>query len=135
MKIKIWGSRGSIPSCGKDFLKYGGDTTCLEIRSKDDDLIIVDAGTGIRNLGKKLNQEHKSSFDMLFTHSHWDHIIGFPFFAPIYKKKTIITMRGCSFCEASLKEVITGIMRPPGFPVKFEEISASFIFTPLRVCR
>ena len=128
MKIKVWGSRGSIPACGKDFLKYGGDTTCIEIRSKGNDLIIIDAGTGIRHLGKNLIKEHKFSFDMLFTHSHWDHIIGFPFFAPIYSKKTVITMRGCSFCEKSLKEVITGIMRPPGFPVKFEEISASFEF-------
>ncbi|MCG2725259.1 MAG: MBL fold metallo-hydrolase [Elusimicrobia bacterium] len=128
MKVKFWGARGSITVCGKEYLKYGGDTTCIEIRSKKDNLIIVDAGTGIRNLGKQLIKEGKTSFDMLFTHSHWDHIMGFPFFAPIYRKKTKIVLRGCSFCEESVKEILAKTMRPPGFPVKFEEISASFKF-------
>lgn len=68
MKVKFWGARGSITVCGKEYLKYGGDTTCIEIRSKKDNLIIVDAGTGIRNLGKQLIKEGKTSFDMLFTH-------------------------------------------------------------------
>ncbi|MEA3307079.1 MAG: MBL fold metallo-hydrolase [Elusimicrobiota bacterium] len=126
MKIKFWGARGSITVCGKDYLKYGGDTTCVEIRSKKGDLIIIDAGTGIRNLGKQLIKEGTKSFNMLFTHSHWDHIMGFPFFAPIYRKSTKIVLRGCSFCAESIKEVLTKTMRPPGFPVKFEEISASF---------
>ena len=131
MKVKFWGVRGSIPVCGKDYLKYGGDTTCVEIRSKKGDLIILDAGTGIRHLGKELIKKNKTSFNMLFTHSHWDHIMGFPFFAPIYRKSTDIILRGCSFCAESVKEVLAKTMRPPGFPVKFEEISASFNFQPI----
>ena len=131
MKVKFWGVRGSLPVCGKDYLKYGGDTTCVEIRSKKGDLIIIDAGTGIRYLGKELIKENKTSFNMLFTHSHWDHIMGFPFFAPIYRKSTDIILRGCSFCAESVKEVLAKTMRPPGFPVKFEEISASFNFLPI----
>ena len=128
MKVKFWGARGSITVCGKDHLKYGGDTTCVEIRSKNNDLIIIDAGTGIRHLGKRLIEEKRTSFDMLFTHSHWDHIMGFPFFGPIYRKSSNIILRGCSFCAESVKEVLAKTMRPPGFPVKFEEISASFKF-------
>ncbi len=131
MKVKFWGARGSITVCGKDYLKYGGDTTCVEIRSKKGDLIIIDAGTGIRNLGKQLIKENKTTFDILFTHSHWDHIMGFPFFAPIYRKSTNIILRGCSFCEESVKEVLIKTMQPPGFPIKFEEISASFKFQPI----
>ena len=76
-------------------------------------------------------KENKTSFNMLFTHSHWDHIMGFPFFAPIYRKSTDIILRGCSFCAESVKEVLAKTMRPPGFPVKFEEISASFNFQPI----
>ena len=128
MKLKFWGTRGSTTVCGKDYLKYGGDTTCVEIRSKTGDLIIIDAGTGIRHLGKKLIKEGTSSFDMLFTHSHWDHIMGFPYFGPIYRKSSEIVLRGCSFCEESVREIVAKTMRPPGFPVKFEEISASFKF-------
>ena len=73
MIIKIWGSRGSIPVSGKDYLKYGGDTTCLEIRSKNDDIIVVDAGTGIRRLGNQLKKEECTNLNLIFTHAHWDH--------------------------------------------------------------
>ncbi len=134
MKIKFWGARGSIPVSGEKYLKYGGDTTCVEIRAASGELVIVDAGSGIRLLGKELVKEGLSRFAMLFTHSHWDHVLGFPFFAPIYRKKVAITMMGCSFSEEEpLREIISKTMRPPGFPVKFEEISASFSFAP--ICR
>jgi len=80
MHIKCWGSRGSIPVSGPDYIKYGGDTTCIEIRTASNDLIIVDAGTGIRRLGNKLVEDICNIYHFLFTHSHWDHLIGFPFF-------------------------------------------------------
>ncbi len=128
MKIKFWGARGSIPVSGKQYIKYGGSTTCVEVRSKKDDLVIVDAGSGIRLLGKKLLKNSRDSFTMFFTHSHWDHVLGFPFFAPIYNKKTRIRIMGCSFSSDSVREIIAKTMQPPGFPVKFEEISARFEF-------
>jgi len=128
MKIKFWGARGSIPVNGKKYLKYGGSTTCLELRSRKNELIVVDAGSGIRALGKELIKNHHNEFNMLFTHSHWDHVMGFPFFAPIYSKKTRIRVRGCSFSSDSVREIIAKTMQPPGFPVKFEEISARFEF-------
>mgnify|MGYP001765444549 CR=1 FL=1 len=131
MKLKFWGARGSIPVSGKNYIKYGGSTTCLEVRSKKGDLVIVDAGSGIRLLGKELLKNSSNDFDMLFTHSHWDHVLGFPFFAPIYSKKTRIRIMGCSFTSDPVREIIAKTMQPPGFPVKFEEISARFEFASL----
>ncbi len=131
MKIKFWGARGSIPVSGKQYLKYGGDTTCIEVRDNDNDLFIVDAGTGIRVLGKEIIKEKIKSFIMLFTHSHWDHIIGFPFFAPIYCKDTRIRVMGCSFSSDAVREIVAKTMQPPGFPVKFEEISVHFEFNSI----
>lgn len=131
MKIKFWGARGSIPVSGKNYIKYGGCTTCVEVRSRKDELIIVDAGSGIRLLGKELLKNSHNNLNMLFTHSHWDHVLGFPFFAPIYNKKTHISIMGCSFSSDPVREIIAKTMQPPGFPVKFEEIEARFDFGSL----
>lgn len=131
MKIKFWGARGSIPVSGRQYLKYGGCTTCVELRSEKGDLLVVDAGSGIRVLGKELVKDPCHNFTMLFTHSHWDHVLGFPFFAPIYNKKTRIKIMGCSFSSDPVREIIAKTMQPPGFPVKFEEISARFEFGSL----
>jgi len=128
MRIKFWGARGSIPVSGKNYNKYGGCTTCVEVRSRKDELIIVDAGSGIRPLGKELLKNSHNNLNMLFTHSHWDHVLGFPFFAPIYSKKTHINIMGCSFSSDPVREIIAKTMQPPGFPVKFEEIEARFDF-------
>jgi phosphoribosyl 1,2-cyclic phosphodiesterase len=124
MIITCWGARGSIPVSGDEYIRYGGDTTCLEIRTKDDEIIIIDAGSGIRRLGNRLISENRFHYTMLFTHAHWDHIMGFPFFRPIYSKKTRITMFGCPFAQASVKHMISKIMAPPNFPVNFEDIRA-----------
>ena len=72
MFIRCHGARGSIPVSGEGYLKYGGDTTCLEIRTRNDEVIIVDAGSGIRRLGNNLLREGRFQYNILFTHSHWD---------------------------------------------------------------
>ena len=82
MIIRCWGARGSIPVSGKQYLYYGGNTTCLEIRTKNGDILIVDAGSGIRELGNLLLAEDRHTYTLLMTHAHWDHIMGFPFFKP-----------------------------------------------------
>jgi len=122
MIIRCWGARGSIPVSGKEYVKYGGDTTCLEIRTKDDEIIIIDAGTGIRALGNKLLSEGRREFNLIFTHSHWDHILGFPFFKPIYFKGTRINMFGCPFAQNSIKQIISRTMIIPNFPVNFDDV-------------
>jgi len=128
MIIRCWGARGSIPVSGKQYLIYGGNTTCLEIRNKTDDIIIVDAGSGIRELGNSLLAENRHSYTLLMTHAHWDHIMGFPFFKPIYSHKTSINIWGCPFAQVSLKEMLFRIMAPPNFPVNFEAISAQISY-------
>ena len=80
MEIIYWGTRGSIPSPGRDTVVYGGNTPCVEVRLKDKTEIIIDAGSGIRKLGDKLLKEKIKEIHLFITHSHWDHIQGFPFF-------------------------------------------------------
>ena len=97
MWIKCWGSRGSIPVSGAEYLKYGGDTTCMEIHSDSGEIIIVDAGTGIRRLGNHLMKENLLKYHFIFTHAHWDHLMGFPFFKPLYSEDAVLQMHRCPF--------------------------------------
>jgi phosphoribosyl 1,2-cyclic phosphodiesterase len=124
MQITCWGARGSIPVSGKEYVKYGGDTTCIEIRSRDNDVIIIDAGTGMRKLGNKLLKEEKRTCSLLFTHAHWDHLMGFPFFKPIYMKGTKISMYGCPNAQRSVLNIIARTMTAPYFPVEFGQLQA-----------
>lgn len=126
MLIKCWGSRGSIPVSGKEYIKYGGDTTCLEIRTKSNDIIIVDAGTGIRRLGNKLIEEGHHNYSFIFTHAHWDHIMGLPFFRPLFQKKTKIKVFRCPYAGMYAEKMITRVLTPPHFPVKYSDLSAVF---------
>jgi phosphoribosyl 1,2-cyclic phosphodiesterase len=124
MQITCWGVRGSIPVSGKDFVKYGGDTTCIEVRSKDGRVIIVDAGTGMRKLGNKLIASGERAYSLLFTHAHWDHLMGFPFFKPIYAKGTKIDLYGCPYTQRSVADILSKSMVAPYFPVDFSQIQA-----------
>jgi len=113
-----------MPVSGEEYVRYGGDTTCLEIRTKADEIIIVDAGSGIRRLGNKLLREKRHEYTMLFTHSHWDHIVGFPSFRPIYHDKTRIALIGCPAVQGNIKLLLSKAMSPPLFPVSFERLKA-----------
>ncbi|MBF0564072.1 MAG: MBL fold metallo-hydrolase [Nitrospirae bacterium] len=128
MIIRCWGARGSIPVSGKEFLKYGGDTTCIEIRTEKDLVVIIDAGSGIRELGKKILEEQRDKVSLLFTHAHWDHIMGFPFFRPIYREGMKIDFYGCAFSHDSLQDIISKTMVSPHFPVNFNEVKAEFSY-------
>jgi len=133
MYIRCWGSRGSIPVSGPSYLKYGGETTCMEIRSEKGDLIVIDAGSGLRCLGDSLAKEKVKKIDLLFTHAHYDHIIGFPFFAPfLYNKASHLTIHGCPFNTNSYRDVIKGIMTAPYCPVELKMIPAKLTFN--KVC-
>jgi phosphoribosyl 1,2-cyclic phosphodiesterase len=131
MYIKCWGSRGSIPVSGREYIKYGGDTTCIEIRTKDDKIIIVDAGTGIRRLGDQLIKEERYTYDIIFTHAHWDHLMGFPFFKPLYLEQTDIRLQGCPFAQKYVETMISTVMSPPNFPVRYTDIKANIRFEPV----
>ena len=99
MKVKFWGVRGSIPCPGPQTVKYGGNTVCLELRFPElDRLIIIDAGSGIRELGNFLMAGDRAKgpidADIYLTHTHWDHIMGFPFFVPAYLPDTRLRIYG-----------------------------------------
>jgi len=126
--IRCWGARGSIPVSGEEYLRYGGDTPCIEIRTKNDEIVIVDAGSGIRRLGNLLLAEDRRDCTLIFTHAHWDHLMGFPFFKPIYLPEARIQLFGCPLAQSSVRKMIAAIMAPPNFPVSFEEITADIRF-------
>jgi phosphoribosyl 1,2-cyclic phosphodiesterase len=130
MYIRCLGSRGSISVSGKEFLKYGGGTTCLEVRSRSGDVIAIDAGTGIRSLGYDLEARKVKKIDMLFTHAHWDHLVGFPFFVPLYHRDVAVTIWGDTFGLPSFRHVIEGLMRQPYFPIQLgdSDIAAKLTF-------
>lgn len=109
---------------GKEYLVYGGDTVCLEIRTRNDAIIVVDAGTGLRRLGNFLMEEGRYSYDFLFTHAHWDHLMGFPFFKPLYLEDVRIRMHGCPFTQQYVRRLVSRIMAPPNFPVDPSAIRA-----------
>jgi len=125
MIIRCHGARGSIPVSGEGYLKYGGDTTCLEIRSQNDEIIIVDAGSGIRRLGNNLLSEGRFEYNVLFTHSHWDHILGFPFFKPIYSDQCTIHLMGCRTTQGDIQMLLSKTMSAPYFPYPFEKLKAA----------
>lgn len=128
MKIKCWGSRGSIPVSGREYLKYGGDTTCLEIQSRNGVTIIVDAGSGIRRLGNHLLHQQPQAYHILFTHAHWDHIMGLPFFKPMHCLETKINLYHCPFHERFVDRMFSDLMTPPYFPIQCSGSKANIVF-------
>jgi phosphoribosyl 1,2-cyclic phosphodiesterase len=130
MYIKCWGSRGSIPVSGKEYIKYGGDTTCLEIRTRSDDLIIVDAGTGIRRLGNWLIKEGRYRYNFILTHAHWDHLMGFPFFKPLFLDHTEVFMHRGPFHKRYFESMFSKVMAPPNFPVRYSDLKAKIVYLP-----
>ena len=125
MYIKCWGSRGSIPVSGVDYIQYGGDTTCMEIRARSGEIIIVDAGTGIRRLGNQLIQENRFKYHFLLTHAHWDHLMGFPFFKPLYRRESLIKMHPCPLTDNFVEQIFSRVMAPPNFPVQYSNLKAT----------
>ncbi len=120
MVVRFWGVRGSLPTPSAANLKYGGNTSCVEVRTKSGQLIILDAGTGIRALGQKLKDEAPPNGHriMLFlSHYHWDHIQGIPFFEPLYDPANFVYLHGFKTSEASVERALGEQMSNPFFPV------------------
>jgi phosphoribosyl 1,2-cyclic phosphodiesterase len=129
MNIKFWGTRGSIPVPGESTIRYGGNTPCVEIRTKDDSLIILDAGSGIRELGNQLiSNKDLSEINIFLTHYHWDHIQGIPFFTPIYKPDYKINFYGIRDNGRSVEELLKRQMEHAYFPIKLDEINKNLSY-------
>ncbi len=133
MKLTFWGVRGSIPTPGKHTVRYGGNTPCIELRLDDDKLIILDAGTGIRNLGDYLiNSGESVNAYILISHPHWDHIQGFPFFKPAFIPGNELTIVGTDRAEKPLSEIIAEQMNRIYFPVQLHDLKAKINFIPIK---
>ena len=128
MIVRCFGARGSIPVSGPEYVRFGGDSTCIELRSAADEVLVVDAGSGIRRLGKRLLAEGRLRLTMLFTHSHWDHILGFPFFKPIYDERAEIDIHGCPLEQGDMRKLLAETMNPPHFPVPFDQLAARLTY-------
>ncbi len=125
MYIKFWGTRGSIATPGPDTVKFGGNTSCVEVVSTKGHRLIIDAGTGIRALGDELVQTGQPvHLTLLLTHTHWDHILGMAFFKPVYLESTVITIDGCPKAFWGLANVFDDRKGNGYFPVAFDELKA-----------
>jgi len=119
--------RGSIATPGASTVRYGGNTSCIEIRSGDE-IIILDAGTGLRGLGQSLLAEFKNrplNLTLLLTHTHWDHIQGLPFFGPIYNPRCRLRILGSEGARKGLVAALTGQMESTYFPVPFDKLPSN----------
>ncbi len=124
-RLTYWGVRGSIPIPGPTTVRYGGNTSCLELEAGET-RVIIDAGTGARLLGMKLKKAEE--LHLIFTHLHWDHIQGFPFFIPIYRSDFKIHIYAGHKADMSLEDVLKGQMQEPNFPVKLGGLPAHLTF-------
>ncbi len=134
LTLRFWGTRGSIPSPGLATARYGGNTPCVELRTADGWLVILDAGTGIRELGRSLMARANGDGvdgDIFLTHAHWDHIQGIPFFAPLFHRGNRFTIWGSRSLQTSIDRVVRDQMSPVVFPVTFEELQARIDFQEL----
>jgi phosphoribosyl 1,2-cyclic phosphodiesterase len=127
--VRFWGVRGSVANGGVEFAGIGGNTSCVEVRAGDE-LIILDSGTGVRALGQTLPRGARATF--LFSHLHWDHIQGFPFFTPAYVPGNAFTLYGPGESRADLLAALSRQMQPPNFPVTLEAMGADLDFRNVR---
>ena len=127
MKVTFWGTRGSIASPGPDTVRYGGNTSCVEVRAGGH-VLIFDAGTGLRPLGISLLEEYRErplAVHLFISHTHWDHIQGFPFFMPAYRQGTTIHIYGAPGQGKSLEKILRGQMEADYFPVGLADLAAT----------
>jgi phosphoribosyl 1,2-cyclic phosphodiesterase len=133
-RLRFWGTRGSIPTPGSATVRYGGNTPSIEVHTPSGSLVLLDAGTGIRELGRALISRANGTpitGDIFLTHAHWDHIQGIPFFAPAFQRGNRFTIWGAKSLAASIRRVVKDQMSPVVFPVAFEELAATFDFREL----
>jgi phosphoribosyl 1,2-cyclic phosphodiesterase len=135
MKVSFWGVRGSYPVPGKATNRYGGNTSCVQIMPDDETIIIIDAGTGIRKLGQHLMDgpcgRGRGVVHLLISHTHWDHIQGLPFFAPLHKAGNTIRIYSRQHDDMHLHHIFEAVTDDPYFPIPFSELKSKLEFIDL----
>lgn len=124
MRLRYWGTRGSFPAPGPETIRYGGNTPCVSVRADDDTLLIFDCGTGARALGIELAKRGPVQAHLFLGHTHMDHLMGLPFFAPALAKGSELTIHGPAGIDRSLREAIGGLMEYAYFPVPLAQVAA-----------
>lgn len=133
MNVRIWGTRGSYPVARAEMVRYGGNTSCVEIRVGDT-CVILDAGSGLRLLSNNLVEmgtDASSHVHMLVTHTHWDHILGFPFFAPLYNPHVRLAIYGLQRTQSSLRTTFDNALSQPFMPFGLSHLAASLDFSEI----
>jgi phosphoribosyl 1,2-cyclic phosphodiesterase/ActR/RegA family two-component response regulator len=133
-RLKFWGVRGSIPTPGADTAWYGGNTSCVEVRVGGE-IIVLDSGSGIRPLGRALMAEFGARpihLSLLITHTHWDHIQGFPFFRPAYDPKNQVTVFGFEGARQGLQSTLSSQMESPYFPISLQQMPGHISFEEVK---
>jgi phosphoribosyl 1,2-cyclic phosphodiesterase len=132
VRVKFWGTRGSIPTPGPSTVRYGGNTACVELTTSAGTAFILDSGTGIRELGLHLKRQGgRVDVHLLLGHTHWDHIAGFPFFMPAFAPGNRLRVYGARDLDRSLRDVLAGQMHYTYFPVPLGELRAEMEFCEL----
>lgn len=120
--VTFRGVRGSTPCCSADYNIYGGNTSCVELNF-DGNIVVLDAGTGIRALGNDLIRRKVPHVDLLISHAHWDHISGFPFFRPLFRQDCALDVYACPLSDGrSIKNALETQMSSPFFPLPMSKI-------------
>lgn len=128
MRARIWGSRGTVATPGSETVRYGGNTSCVEVRLDDGAVLILDGGTGLRALGARLAEDPPPRIDLLITHLHVDHVEGLGVFEPIWHPETELHIWGPPSPVTSLNERLAWYFSPPLFPVHLSEVPAQTTF-------
>ena len=133
MRLRFWGTRGSIATPGPGTNHFGGNTSCIELTTPAGDCMVLDCGTGARLLGNKLVADSSSPINatILLTHTHWDHIQGFPFFAPLFVPGNSFSVYGPEGAHLSLRDVLAGQMEHHYFPVELDQLAARISYRDL----
>ena len=134
MRVRFWGTRGSLPKPKQELLRYGGNTSCVQITGDDGSLLILDSGTGIHDLGLELTAQNNGPIrgHLLITHTHWDHIQGFPFFAPLFNPVNSWDLYAPGGMGQELENILSGQMSYNYFPVTLDELGSNIQFHNLR---